>query len=166
MKISHTVEFPAPPHEVFEMLAEPRFQEAKCGATAALEHAVDVELTGDRTIIKTERILPAGGLPDYARSMVGETLQVGERQDWGPASTDGSRHGSIALEIHGVPLSLTGTVRLEPGGAGTVQHIDGDLKARVPLIGGKIEKAAAPLIESAIEVEHRTGVNWLNGQQG
>ena len=79
MKISHTVEFPAPPLEVFDMLSEHHFQEAKCGATAALEHAVDVELTGDRTIIKTERILSAKGLPDYARNMVGETLKVGER---------------------------------------------------------------------------------------
>jgi uncharacterized protein DUF2505 len=164
MKISHTVEFPAPPHEVFEMLAEPRFQEAKCGATAALEHAVSVELSGERTIIKTERILPTRGLPDYAKSMVGETLKVGETQDWGPAAADGSRHGTIDLEIHGAPLTLRGTVRLEPGGAGTVQHIDGDLKAKVPLFGGKIEQAAAPPIEAAIEIEHQTGVKWLNGE--
>ena len=36
----------------------------------------------------------------------------------------------------------------------------------MPLIGGKIEKAAAPPIEAAIEIEHKTGVKWLNGQQG
>jgi hypothetical protein len=166
MKISHTVEFPAPPHEVFEMLAEPRFQEAKCGATAALEHAVSVELSGDRTVIKTERVLPTRGLPDFAKSMVGDTLKIGETQDWGPAAADGSREGRIHLEVHGTPLSLKGTVRLDPGGAGTVQHIVGDLKAHVPLIGGKIEKAAAPPIEAAIEIEHKTGVKWLNGEQG
>jgi hypothetical protein len=166
MKISHTVEFPAPPHEVFEMLAEPRFQEAKCGATAALEHAVSVELSGDHTIIRTERLLPASGLPDFARSMVGETLKVGEEQEWGPASANGSRRGTLVLHIHGAPMSLKGSVRLEPGGAGTVQHIEADLKAHVPLLGGKIEKAAAPVIESAIEVEHRTGVQWLEGARG
>jgi hypothetical protein len=164
MKISHIVEFPASPDEVFDMLSEPHFQEAKCGATAAIEHAVSVELSGHRTIIKTERVLPTRGLPDYARSMVGDTLKVGETQDWGPAADDGSREGTIDLEIHGAPISLVGTVRLEPGGAGTVQHIDADLKARVPFIGGKIEKAAAPPIEAAIEIEHSTGVKWLQGQ--
>jgi hypothetical protein len=165
VKISHTVEFPASPHEVFEMLAEPRFQEAKCGATAALEHAVSVELSGDRTIIKTERVLPTRGFPDFAKSMVGETLKVAETQDWGPALADGSREGSIKLHIHGAPITLAGTLRLQPGGAGTVQYISADLKAHVPLLGGKIEKAAAPPIEAAIEIEHQTGVKWLNGEQ-
>jgi Protein of unknown function (DUF2505) len=161
MKILHTAEFPATPDEVFEMLSEPRFQEAKCGATAALEHAVSVERSGDRTIIKTERILPTNSLPDFAKAMVGETLKVGETQDWGPASANGTREGSIDLEIHGTPISLVGTMRLEPGGVGTIQHIVADLKAKIPLVGGKIERAAAPTIEAAIEVEHRTGVKWL-----
>jgi Protein of unknown function (DUF2505) len=164
MKISHRVEYPAGPEEVFAMLAEPRFQEAKCAATGALRHTVSVEQRGDRTVVTTERVMPTDGLPDYAKSMVGDRLKVGETQDWGPAAADGSREGTVDLEIHGAPVSLRGTVRLEAGGQGTVERLDGDLKARVPLIGGKIEQAAAKPILAAVDVEHRTGLKWLQGR--
>ena len=48
-------------------------------------------------------------------------------------------------------------------GDGTVQHVDGDLKASIPLIGGKIERAVLPAIEGAIRVEERESKAWLAG---
>jgi hypothetical protein len=33
----------------------------------------------------------------------------------------------------------------------------------VPLLGGKIEQAAAPAIEAAINVERTSGADWLAG---
>ena len=167
MKISHTVEFPAPPHEVFEMLAEPRFQEAKCGATAAIEHAVSVELSGDRTIIKTERVLPTRGLPDFAKSMVGDTLKVGETQDWGPAAADGSRQGThrprgprapLVPQGHGAPRTRWRGDR--------PAHRRRPQGARCPSSAARSRRPPRPPIEAAIEIEHQTGVKWLNGEQG
>jgi hypothetical protein len=43
-----------------------------------------------------------------------------------------------------------------------VENLDSELKARLPLIGGKIEKAAAPAIREAIEIEGRTAQEWLS----
>ena len=40
--------------------------------------------------------------------------------------------------------------------------IDGDLKASIPLFGGKVEKAAAPAVVDAIRSEQRTGNAWLS----
>jgi hypothetical protein len=42
-----------------------------------------------------------------------------------------------------------------------VESVEGDLKARMPLFGGQIEKAAAPAIESAINIEREIGQAWL-----
>ena len=100
-------------------------------------------------------------LVEFAKSMVGETLKVTETQDWGPAGADGSRRGTVAMAVAGAPIALTGTLAIAPGGAGTVEQLDAELKARVPLIGGKIEKAAAPPIEEAIEIEATTAQEWL-----
>jgi hypothetical protein len=93
--------------------------------------------------------------------MVGETLKVTETQDWGPAAADGSRRATVEMLVSGAPITLKGTMSLTPGGPGTLEEIDAELKAKVPLVGGKIEKAAAPPIEEAIDIEARTAHEWL-----
>jgi hypothetical protein len=66
------------------------------------------------------------------------------------------------MAVAGVPIALMGTLSLAADGPGSVELLDSELKARVPLIGGKIEKAAAPPIENAIAIEHRTAQEWLD----
>ena len=161
MKIAKSIEYAATPEEVFAVLSDVTFQEAKCAATAAIKHSADVKTVGDHTVITTERILPSDGLPDFAKSMVGPTLKVTETQDWGPAASGGGRRGTVDMAVAGAPIALQGTMMLAPGGGGTVQTIEAELKAKVPLIGGKIEKAAAPPIEDAIDIEALTAAKWL-----
>ena len=161
MKISAIVDYAATPHEVFAMFADEIFQTRKCVATGALSHTVSISVQGERTVIVSSRDLPTDGFPSFVQSMVGTTLAVIETQDWGPAGTDGARHGVITVDIAGAPIDLDGTLVLVAAGQGSVQSVQGDLRARVPLIGGKIEKAAAPAIESAIRVEREIGQAWL-----
>jgi hypothetical protein len=161
MKIAKTMEYAATPDEVFAVLSDQAFQEAKCAATAAIKYTARILTAGDSTTITTERILPANDLPDFARSMVGETLKVVETQTWGPAAADGSRQGTVDMTVAGAPVSLNGTLSLGPGGPGSVEQLDSELKAKLPLIGGKIEKAAARPIEQAIDIEVETATKWL-----
>jgi uncharacterized protein YndB with AHSA1/START domain len=161
MKISDIIEFAAPPEEVFAMFADEEFQKRKCVATGALRHTVSITAQDDRTLIVSTRDMPSGGFPSFVKSMVGETLAVTETQDWGPLGTDGVRHGRLAVEIAGAPIALHATLSLASGGQGSVETIEGDLKARIPLLGQKIEESAAPAIQSAIRVEGETGMAWL-----
>jgi len=161
MKIARTLEYAATPHQVFTVLADQAFQEAKCDATAAVKHTATVGAEGDRTVITTERVLPTRGMPDFAKNLVGETLNVIETQDWGPAAADGTREGKLSMSVAGVPVTMKGRLSLAPGGPGAVESLDADLRASLPLIGGKIEKAAAPLVEDAIAIEHRLAAEWL-----
>ena len=114
MKIAKSIEYAATPEEVFAVLSDVKFQEAKCAATAAIKHSADVKTVGDHTVITTYRILPSDGLPDFAKSMVGETLKVTETQDWGPASADGSRRGTVEMAVAGAPIALKGTLAIAP----------------------------------------------------
>ncbi|MFW5474618.1 DUF2505 domain-containing protein [Knoellia sp. CPCC 206450] len=150
MKFTHRAEYPAAPDVVFAQMCEQEFQDAKCDATTTGTWKAGVSSTGDRTVISTERVLPTDGLPDIARSFVGETLTVVEVQTWGPAAADGTRTGDLNLHVKGAPMTLKGAVRLSPSASGTVHELAGELKAGVPLIGGKLEKAAAdPLLHAA-----------------
>lgn len=163
MKITARIDYAATPHEVFVMLTDDEFQSAKCLATGALDFEVSVDVNGEHTVIVSRRAMPTEDLPDYVRNLVGERLLIVETHTWGPASGDGSRRGSLKVEVGSAPVGLLGTLSLAPGGRGAVQAVEGDLKARVPLIGGKIEKAAAPAIEKAIVIERQTGEAWLAG---
>lgn len=161
MKISAIIDYTATPHEVFTMLADEEFQNRKCTATGALSHTVSITTQDARTIILSTRDLPSDRFPHFVKSMVGDTLNVTETQDWGPAGADGTRHGTLTVDIAGAPVHLHGTLSLAPGGPGCVETIEGDLKARIPFLGGKVEEAAAPAVQSAIRVEGETGSVWL-----
>jgi hypothetical protein len=161
MKISAIIDYAATPDEVFAMLADEDFQNHKCAATGALHHTVSIVARDGRTIIVSTRDMPADDFPSFVRSMVGDTLPVTETQEWGPPDPNGARNGTLSVEISGAPVALDGTLSLALGGLGCIETIDGDLKARIPLIGSKVEQAAAPAVRGAIRVESRTGKAWL-----
>lgn len=162
MHLTADIRYDAAPDAVFAMLSDPGFQERRCVATGALEHDVSVEEFDDGGVTVTaHRVMPTDQVPDFVRTFVGPTLVVSEIQDWTAAAEDGTREGTLVLEIQGAPVRMTGSLRLVADGKGTVEVIDTDLKASVPLVGGKIERAVEPAILAAIRVEEREGRAWL-----
>jgi hypothetical protein len=112
----------------------------------------------------TRRDLPADDLPDFVRSVVGSTLSITETYEWGAPGADGSRSGTLTVEVAGAPVALRSTISLVATGGGSQILIAGDLKASIPLFGGKVEKAAAPAVVHALRSEQRTGTAWLAGR--
>lgn len=161
MKIEEKWVYPATGDRVYAMIADPAFQEAKCAATKATEHTVEVQETATGYTVVTHRTMSTASFPAQFKSMVGDSLQIVETQAWGAADRDGSREADIEVEIKGVPIGLTGTMTATASGDDTEMAVFGNLKARVPLIGGKIEQAAAPAIVSAIRSEAETGKGYL-----
>ena len=81
---------------------------------------------------------------------------------WGAAGpVRGRRNGTVVVEIKGAPVRLTGSLRWRPKAAARAERVDGDLKASIPLVGGKVEKAAEPAIRAAITKEQEIGIEWL-----
>lgn len=150
MKFTHRAEYPATAEVVWAEMSSQDFQNAKCEATTAGDWSSNVATTADKTTITSERVLPTDDLPDIAKTFVGPTLTIAEVQSWGPPEADGTRTADLKVQIKGAPMTLKGTVRLSPSGSGSVQEIQGEVKVSVPLIGGKLEKAASdPLMFAA-----------------
>lgn len=161
MKITETLNYAADPATVFAMLTDEAFQERKCIEAGALRHESAVSRNGDSARIVTQRDLPTDRLPDFAKSLVGTRLAVTETYDWGGAGADGGRTGRLVVEVAGAPVALRASVALTPVGSGTTMTVEGDLKASIPLLGSKVERAAAPAVIDAIRGEGRSGVRWL-----
>ena len=162
MRISETISYVAAPDAVFAMVTDPRFQERKCVEAGALRHDAAVTAAGDGARVVTRRDLPTDGLPDFAKSVVGTTLSITETYEWSGPDGDAGRTGTLTVEVAGAPVAMRSDVRLLPSGGGTTITIEGDLKASIPLFGGKVEKAAAPAVVDAIRSEQKTGQAWLS----
>lgn len=161
MRIDDELRYSAPPDAVAVMLTDPAFNEAVSQRMGAV--AQTTEVTGDPTgpfTVTTVRTLPTDEFPDVARRFVGATVDVREVDTWQAPAPDGSRDGTITVEVQGAPLKLTGTLRMRPDADGSVESVSGDLKASVPLIGGSLEKAAAPAIRAAIRQRGKVGGSW------
>jgi hypothetical protein len=162
VRVEDRIRYPAPPAEVAQMLADPEFVERKCRATGALSHTADVDgSAGGPFTITTTRTMPTEQLPDVARKLVGSTLELRQVEVWEAPGPEGARAGTVTVEILGAPVRLRGTVRLEPDGSGTVETLTGDLTASVPLLGGRLEKAAEPAFLAGVRKEHEVGSAWL-----
>ncbi|MBK6885967.1 MAG: DUF2505 domain-containing protein [Tetrasphaera sp.] len=163
MRIAKTVELLGSPDAVFRLRTTARFQEAKCVASRAVDHAVEIDEIGDHTLVRTRRTMSTEAFPDTARSMVGPSLVLDETQDWGPPTEDGSRSASVRLVLDGLPMGLTGNVTVRPAesGSGSVQTLEGELRANIPLLGGRIEKLAMPAVDAGFDIEALLLNEWL-----
>jgi hypothetical protein len=56
---------------------------------------------------------------------------------------------------------MDGSIVLAGAGARTVETVTGDIKVKVPLVGGKIEALVGDLLGHALDVEQRVGRTWL-----
>ncbi|GMA18563.1 DUF2505 domain-containing protein [Arsenicicoccus piscis] len=165
MRITREVEFTATPDQVYAMLADPAFHEQVAADSDAVTSSVTVEPDGDTLVTELSRELSTEGM-SLPSILSASTLTVRTTQRWGAADASGRRTGTLEVQVVGTPLTFQGDLVLEPGGAGTRESIDGELRANVPLVGKKIEQAAAPAIEAGMRAEHRTGERYLAEHAG
>jgi Protein of unknown function (DUF2505) len=156
--------YDADPATVFDMLTDEAFLARKAQATGALRHEGSVDRDGDRVTVRLLRVMPPE-VPDFVRRFVGDSIDLDQTDVWEPAAADGSRTGSIRITMGGAPVQLTGSMRLAPSGAGSKASIDAQIKAAIPLFGGKIEKAVHDALLQAVRVEEETGRAWLDGKR-
>lgn len=164
MEFSAQIDFPAPPSVVAEMFATRDYVLEKVAESGAVGSAVEVVGSAEGAFtVRSSRRLPADDIPESFRRLVGSGVEIHLAEAWEAPRPDGTRHGTIALEVGGAPVRVTGTLRLSPAPAGSTQHFAGDIRAAVPLLGRSIEKAVAGSVDRVIAVERRVGHRWLAG---
>jgi Protein of unknown function (DUF2505) len=154
MDISSHLDFAAPPAEVYAMMTDQRYLEEVCVASDSISYHVSA--AGSTT--QTSRTLPA---PESAARFTGPQLTVNDEIVWGDPSFDGSRSGTVTMTVLGQPVTFKGGIRLSPGGHGSVVDVRGDLKVAIPLLGRKLEEAAAPAVMAGYRTQQEVGDRWL-----
>ena len=138
------------------MLADPAFRERVSLAREVVSFDVALTPTGSGFTLVNDQIQPTAGLPSFAKKFAGETTKAIQREDWQDHSS-----GSLTIETPGKPTSIKGTITLVGSDGGTVERVELEVRAKVPLIGGKLESLMADQIREGMDVEHQVGQAWL-----
>jgi Protein of unknown function (DUF2505) len=154
MDISSHLEFAAAPAEVYAMLTDEKYLDEVCVASGSLSYHVSV--AGSTTTMS--RTLPA---PESAARFTGPQVTINEEVVWADPSPDGSRSGTVTTTVLGQPVTFKGGHRLSPGGRGSVVDVRGELKVAIPLLGRKLEEAAAPAVIASYQTQQEVGYKWL-----
>jgi hypothetical protein len=156
MEFRTELSYDASPDEVFAMLADPAFRKQVAQAQDVV--SVDVTLTPQEEgfSLVNDQVQNTKDLPAIAKKIAGDTTRTVIEEEWSSRTA-----GSISITAPGKPASATGTIRLAPDGDGTVEIVELDIKVKVPLVGGKLEKLMADNVEAGFQVEHTVGRAWL-----
>ena len=103
-------------------------------------------------VLVVSRALP-DGVPGFLQRFLPSDGRAVQTDSWGPAEA-GVRRGTWQAELPGAPVEIGGTMRLEAIPTGTRYTIAGDVRVKVPLIGGKAEAFVADMIGKLTDREH------------
>ena len=131
------------PRELFALISSGEFQ------LEIISH-----LGGKDAELVEETVTPEGGvkvvtrqhtgveLPGFAKKLIPAITIVTNTYIWQPARSDGSREGTWLAEVKGVPVSMGGPTSLRAAGSGSAHVFNGEVRASVPIVGGKLESFA------------------------
>ncbi|MGY5765962.1 DUF2505 domain-containing protein [Brachybacterium sp. DNPG3] len=162
MKLSETLNLPVSAGAAATMYTDESYAEVRRAALGASSGSSSVQ--GDASgafVVTTELAMPTDRVPDIVRPFVGSSVTVREEQSWSAAAADGSRTGTMTLTVAGTPAGVKAALTMTPkGDSACTVVIDGDLTAKVPLIGGRLEKAAVPYISKVLRTEEKAAARY------
>jgi uncharacterized protein YndB with AHSA1/START domain len=160
MKLRHEITYDASLAEVFAMLSDPAFRQASADAMGVISADVTITPRGEGLSVRIEQVQPTEGVPGFAKKFAGDTTRAVQTEEWSSPSG-----GTIAIATPGKPTSIKGTLALTESGGRTTETLDVEVRVKVPLLGGKLEKLMADLVATGMDKEHAAGVAWLEGKQ-
>jgi hypothetical protein len=162
MELSHTHRYAASAPEVQRMLTDREFRERVCGRLDALTHDITVTGSGAAAEVLVRQTQAMTGAPAVATRLTGDTVSLEQRETWrSPTSAD------LSIVLPGKPVELRGgriTLIERPDG-GCDQVVSGDLRVRVPLVGGKLESMLCDVLRAAMRRQAEVGDAWLAGRR-
>ncbi len=165
MQLHVTIDLPTDVRRAAHLLADPEYVHAKVRASGAVEQHVDVTGTADDAFtVTTRRALPTDQIPAHLRGFVGDRIDVRQVEAWEAPAADGTRTGTVVVEIAGAPVRVTGRTSLTSVSQGAARVVyDGEVRAALPLFAAAVEEAAGAAVRATLAGEQAVATRWLAG---
>lgn len=160
VQVSRVYDCPGEVETVFAALSGPGWAQRRSEVLHDDSTTVRRDVAADGGVtLAVSRALPDGA-PGFLQRFLPSDGRVVQTDTWGPDQA-GVRHGTWRADLPGAPAEISGTMRLEPAAGATRYSIEGAVKVRVPLIGGKAERFLAELIGKLTDKEHEVLMGML-----
>jgi hypothetical protein len=161
MKQKIEARYPASSDVVIKAMTDKKFH---CDRLELQGHktyeVVSHKADGKNFSIKFKRNVPIAA-PAAVKKFVSAQNIVIHEDSWNLAS----KKGAVTVEIQGMPIELSAVTSLRDEGKGCVMTYDWEIKSKIPLVGGTIEKAVAAENEKAIPEQTNAGIQLLKNYQ-
>lgn len=116
--------------------------------------------TGFEVISK--QAMSADKLPEIAKKVIKGTVNVTVTDKWSAPDASGSRRSDTTVDIAGAPVKAVASQTLHARSAAeTLATVRGDVDVKIPIIGGKIKKAAEPYMRKFVELQATEVAKWI-----
>ena len=137
MKIRRDHEYPHVLEAVYALFVDEEEIEAKHAALGARNFSIEqCELYEDGADVRFVRELPAE-VPGVLAKFLQPWNTVEQAEQW-RSSDNGGYDAELDIDIAGVPVTITGTLELEPVEGGCVNHVRIDIDCGIPRVGGTL----------------------------
>lgn len=157
MKHEMKAHYPAPAAVVMKMFADQSFHTRKLDGMGYTGKYQVLATGGDGKksfSIRIERKVPVS-LPGMGKNAPEST--VINEESWDLAS----RTGKVVVELKGMPLEMSCTTSIRDEGKGCVVTYQWDVKSKVPLVGGTIEKMVVGDMSKKADEETQAAIALL-----
>ncbi len=147
-----TFEYLEPPGEVMALLRDPVYlrQRSEAAGERNVEVRVEPAHDGVRITVSREKDLD---LPDFVPAFAKSVLTTSRAVESTLWRADGDRWvAEYTIEASGIPVKAKGRSMLMPSAGGCEYVSTFEITARVPLIGGRLEAAAADGFEEQLRL--------------
>ena len=150
--LHHTFDLPFASDRAVMLITDPEFLGKLMLASGSLRPEIAVVHGEEFTTVSIRREFQ-GQWPSLVAPLIGETLSVSEERTWQSPSESGEISGTLEMHVKGQPVSMHGSIRVSPTPAGCTARIAGEIQAKVPFIGGMVEKIVLEQISAGIALE-------------
>lgn len=139
-EIHEELNYSHPPGDVFELISAGAFQLDLIAHLGGRDgELVEEARREDGSVRLVTRQQTAVELPGFAQKLIPAHTTVTQVYDWEAPGADGTRRGRWSAEAKGAPVAIGGPTELRAEGAGSCHLYLGQVKASVPLVGGRLE---------------------------
>jgi|GEM_PF-5943965 len=157
MNFESTFTYACTAADLHATLTDPAHVAAKLAATGPGE----VLEVGSR-LVKIRRQITAT-VPGFASKFVSDNQEVVQVEEWTdiPTEPTAAYAGSFGGTAQGVPVTVNGTLRIEPSGESSDLQVRGQVSVNVPFFGAKIAELVREQIVKNLEREHAFTATWI-----
>jgi hypothetical protein len=157
MKHEMQVRYPASSAVVLKMFTDKGFHTTKLEAMGVHKYKIlQHQFDGQNFSIRIERQVPMQA-PALVRKLVPMEPKVTNEESWNVAA----KSGKVRVEPQGMPVEMSCTMSMADKGKECVVSCSWEIRARVPLLGGALEKFILGDLERRSAEETEAGIALL-----